>query len=323
MNLKVLARIAVTVALLAWLFFTINFHEMGQVIRTAHPGWLLLGVAIYVGGMLAATWRWQILLSGMGIPQPFARLTRLFFVGCFFSMFLPSYVGGDMMKMVMLAPTVEKRAVAISSVLMDRVIGLAVVLAIGLLAALALPIVRTNPQVITALAITALAFIVGLTALVSRPVLTLGLRLLPGFLRTRLAEPLLRVHETLISLRHQPLAILGALGTSVLLQSAVSLSIYCAGRALNVGAPPIAYFALIPIASAIIVLPISINGLGVQDQVLVAMLGIVGVLPAQAAVLSLYLHVLRNGVGIAGGLVFAATRSREPASDAAPAQRQR
>ncbi|NJN17840.1 MAG: hypothetical protein HC822_16975 [Oscillochloris sp.] len=75
--------------------------------------------------------------------------------------------------------------------------------------------------------------------------------------------------------------------------------------------PLIAYFATIPIAVAITALPVAINGLGLQDNALILLFGTLGVTAAHALSLSIFLHAMRNGTGLLGGLLFALMRGRD------------
>ena len=45
-----------------------------------------------------ATWRWRVLLTAQGYPAPLRRLTASYLVATFFNNFLPSNVGGDVVR---------------------------------------------------------------------------------------------------------------------------------------------------------------------------------------------------------------------------------
>jgi uncharacterized membrane protein YbhN (UPF0104 family) len=158
----------------------------------------------------------------------------------------------------------------------------------------------------------------------SRPLLRVALRLLPRRLRERLGPPLTRAQELLLALYSRPGVLARMVGISILIQVCVCTSVACAGLAFGVRAAPGLYFAVVPVALAVTALPISINGLGVQDTVLQLLLGGLGVPASAALLLSIYLHALRNGVGLAGGLLFALTRRRggptipDPVGEARP-----
>lgn len=313
-----LIRIALTAVLLGWLFTQVDLAGVGAVLAQTRPGWLILAALANLGGVLLATWRWRVLLTGMGVPQGYRGLLRISLVGTFFSLFLPSSVGGDIMKMVLIAPGTRRREAAVSSVLIDRVVGMAVTILVGLLAIMFLPAVWGDAAVLGALAVAALGFCVGVTALFSRTLLRLVERLTPAFIWRRVGDRLLKVHQSIVELRGRPEVLLGAATISGLRQVAICTSVYCAGQAFGIAASPVAYFAIIPIALAITVLPIAINGLGLQDNALILLLGTVGVGAAEAISLSIFIHAMRYLTGLVGGLVFAAGRRGAPAPEPAP-----
>ncbi len=306
--LKSAVRIILSVALLAWLLMQVDLAGVGAVLGRASLGWLVAAAAVNATSLVCAAWRWQVLLGGMGVQRGFWALLRIVLVGTFFSMFLPSSIGGDVMKMVLIAPDMERREAAVSSVLIDRVVGMAVTIGIGLAAVICLPSVWGNTAVITALAGVTVAFCVGLAALFSRRLLKLLGWLMPGLIWRRVGGPLLRIHESVVGLRSRPDTLLTAAGISLLRQAAISLSVLCAGQAFGLSAGPVAYFAMVPISMAITALPIAINGIGLQDNALILLLGAVGVGAAEALSLSLFIHATRMATGLIGGLVFAAGR---------------
>jgi hypothetical protein len=113
-------RLVITAAMLAWIATRVDLGSVGAVLAQANPYWLVAGVAINLLAIVCAAWRWQTLLGGLGLRIRLPRLLRVVLSGAFFNMFLPSSVGGDVVKMVLIAPDMEQREDAVSSVLMDR-----------------------------------------------------------------------------------------------------------------------------------------------------------------------------------------------------------
>jgi glycosyltransferase 2 family protein len=310
--IKNLIRIVMTCILIGWLVMRVDFSSVGAIFARSHMGWLAAAGAINLLAIFCAAWRWQVLLRGLDIVVGFFHLLRIVFVGAFFSMFLPSSVGGDLMKMVLISPEIKQREAAVSSVLMDRVVGMAVTLLVGLLAVLLLPSVWGNNIVLSALGAVSLAFGFGLVTLFSKTLISVISKLVPGLIWRRVGGMVMRVHGSLMTLRGRPGILLAAAAIALLRQVVICLSVYCAGQAFGIDAGLVAYFALIPVSMAITVLPIAINGLGLQDNALILLLSTVGVTAAQALSLSLFLHIMRNGVGLLGGLIFALIRHRLP-----------
>ncbi len=303
-------RLIFTLVMVAWIISQVDLRSVGEVLAQARLPWLILGVAVNLISVLMASWRWQRILVGLGVIKPMLSVMRLVLIGAFFNMFLPSSVGGDVMKMVLIAPDVTRREVAVSSVLMDRVIGLAVTIGVGLVAVLLLPRIWSEPAVIITLSLAVAVFCVGVITIFNRELIDFVGRIIPGVIWNRVGPLILRVHESLMVIGRSPRTLLETMGISVLRQIAICLSVYCAGLGFGLEIPPLAYFATVPIAVAITALPVAINGLGLQDNALIFLLATVGLSAPQALSLSIFLHALRNGIGLLGGLIFAVTRNQ-------------
>lgn len=310
-------RLIVTAAMLAWIFNQVDLRSLGGVMAQADLRWIILGMAVYSLSVVFAAWRWQRVLAGLGFVQRLPRMVRLVLSGAFFNMFLPSSVGGDVMKMVLIAPDVSRREVAISSVLMDRVIGLAVTIGVGLAAVLLLPQVWGEPAVLATLALAVIVFCIGMVTIFNSGLIDLAGRIAPKFIWKRLGDTILRVHESLMLVAQNPQILLQTSAISVLRQLVICLSVYFASLAFGMTVSPIIFFAAVPIAVAITALPVAINGLGLQDNALIFLLGATGVTAVEALSLSIFLHALRNGIGLLGGVIFAFTRHAHAAEIAA------
>jgi hypothetical protein len=216
------------------------------------------------------------------------------------------------MRILMLAPDVERREAAFTSVLMDRVVGMATTIGIGILATLMLPVAWSNPAAIATLVVAAVVFFVGVYVLFSRRLFRLLNRLTPAFIWGKVGSTLSRVHTSLIALRERPATLIAATGISVLRLLAMVVAVFFASQSFSINASLLAFLALMPISLALTTLPISINGLGLQDNTMVLLLATVGVTAAQAVTLSLFLHAMRNLYGLLGGIFFALERRRTP-----------
>jgi uncharacterized protein (TIRG00374 family) len=89
-----------------------------------HTGFLLGGLLALVTAVLLTFVRWYVLVRAQGLPFRAADALRLGLLGFFFNNFLPSSVGGDVIKAAFLAREQSRRTVAVATVIMDRVIAL-------------------------------------------------------------------------------------------------------------------------------------------------------------------------------------------------------
>ena len=87
---------------------------------TASVPWLVAALALYLAMILASAWRWGLLLGAQGIPFTFGRLTSSFLVATFFNNFLPSNIGGDVIRIADTAPAAGSKTLATTVVLIDR-----------------------------------------------------------------------------------------------------------------------------------------------------------------------------------------------------------
>src|SRR4051795_7623865 len=128
------AKAGISVALL-WLLFTrVDVNRLWLAARQASPSWLLAALAVYTGMTLASAWRWGLLLKAQHLDFRFRWLTASFLVATFFNNFLPSNIGGDVIRIADTAPAAGSQTLATTVVLIDRglgLIGLVLVAALG------------------------------------------------------------------------------------------------------------------------------------------------------------------------------------------------
>jgi glycosyltransferase 2 family protein len=136
-------RLAIGIALIAILVRAIGWSSIRSAIAPVreHPVWILAALGLTFLGLLAGVVRWHFILRTLRLPTPFGRTFQGFFIGQFFNAFLFGACGGDLARAIFAAHDhSEKRAEAVTSVFLDRAIGLVVTLLFG--CALLLPRLR-------------------------------------------------------------------------------------------------------------------------------------------------------------------------------------
>jgi glycosyltransferase 2 family protein len=240
-------------------------------------------------------WRWRQVLAASGVEVSVSTALRQYFIGIFLNNFFPSTVGGDMAKIFYLGREHGYRPIA-ASIVLDRL------LSIGLLAVLATVMYWMAPDpspqfAVTRWFVTAIAVcLVGGLVLAARGTGGLPKRLAPfGSLAVGLAERAQRFrYDMAAAARHPTIVFQSAavVGTYFFTLTAV----YRAFLLLNTTAHP-AYLTLltaVTTASLLSNIPISVNGLGLREQLHAILLQPLGV-PREAAVaisLLLFAHLL-------------------------------
>jgi uncharacterized membrane protein YbhN (UPF0104 family) len=99
--------------------------ELFSALRRVSIGYFLAAIVALSISRLFAAARWHILLRSAGVEINFLRSIMLTFTGNFSSNFLPTTIGGDMVRLAGAMQLGYDRAVCIASLVADRLIGLA------------------------------------------------------------------------------------------------------------------------------------------------------------------------------------------------------
>src|SRR4030042_7008902 len=116
-------KVAVSLALLAYLLSIPDLAALEERVRSADLLLLAAAVGSYVAMLVLATWRWQVLLEGLGVAAPLRRLTASYLVATFFNNFLPSNIGGDVVRVRDGSPVTGATAASLAVVGIDRILG--------------------------------------------------------------------------------------------------------------------------------------------------------------------------------------------------------
>src|SRR4051794_12046668 len=259
-------KVLVSVGLLYLLFRRVDVSRLWEVARQASLGWLATAIVLYFVMILASTWRWRVLLRAQHVELPYSVLTRSFLVATFFNNFLPSNIGGDVIRITDTAKVAGSRTLATTVVLIDRGLGL---LGLALMAATGASLMhhmvmgRIGPGILWA------GF--GLGAVIATPAL-----LFPEVV-TRLLQPLRVFHQewvdarlekltfALTKFKETPAALAGCFAGAIVVQ-AILVGFYLAiARSMHI---PIGFAELaviVPVSFIVQMVPLSVNGSGVRD----------------------------------------------------------
>lgn len=308
-----LLKVFVSIALLYFIFSNLDTQALFHVIRTANPWWLLAAVTSVLTGVFLRSVRWGILLNAIGVRVPIGELVSIYFIGFLFNNLLPSGLGGDAIRVLELNRHSQRGADAVTSVLVDRFIGLSALQMIALFALLV--DWGSVPPAVSYFTIAIFSIgLVGGVLLINRPLyLTLQNRI--GLFRA--ATGIRWVGKLFESFQRYPLPALGrAYLVSLVFNCTLILTNFCIGQGLGSQAKLVHYAVFIPITSLVLVIPISFAGLGVRETAYKQLFGQVGV-PAEVAVsMSLLYYVFGNIVtGIIGGVIYLTRSAREIVSE--------
>lgn len=310
-SLSTLVKVVVTLALYVAVFYTIDVHAFWERLQAAQFGWVAFGIVVYAAGQSLSAWRWWVLLRPVGLQVRYLRMVTFYFIGMFFNFFLPTIVGGDAVKAILLSHETGAPARATMSVFMERNLGLLALLTVATVAAFVAPPVAVKGFSLLHLTLLLLAgFIAANVVLADRRAYHLIdylVALTPlGRIRSRAAS----LYDAVLPYRARRWrgVVAVAIAQSFLFQAVVILVVFLNAKALDHEIPVSALAVFVPLISLAGMLPISVNGLGIREAMYLLLFDRIGV-PADVAVSLAVLYALVTfAASLPGGVVYALQR---------------
>src|SRR5919197_691091 len=267
-NVLLAVKISVSIILLSVLLSRIEIRRLWGIARHASIVWLMAAMALFFVNVLAATWRWHLLLSAQRVRVRMQTLFGSFLVASFFNNFLPSNIGGDVMRIADTAKPARSKTLAATVVLVDRGLGL---LGLVFVAALGATAAGSAHHAIGPIWPAWLWAGFLIATMVSAPAV-----LAPaGF--GRLLQPLTVIHpewvgdriDTMTAVlrrfRERPRALAGCFGGAVFVQATVVVFYFVVAYALHLNVSIWDLTVVVPISLVMQMLPVSISGFGVRE----------------------------------------------------------
>ena len=266
-TLTLLLKIVVSVGLLYLLLGRTDLSRLWSYVRNASAVWLAAALLLYLVMVLASGWRWRVLLDAQHVRVPIRWLINSYLVATFFNNFLPSNIGGDVIRIRDTAGPAGSKTLATTVVLMDRGLGLLGLLTIAAAGSSIASRIGGNPPILASMLWLALGAGVAASA---------AAVLLPGGV-ARLLSPLRLIHQewveerigrltgALTKFRNAPGALVACLLGAVVVQ-AVLVAFYAAiVHSMSIPVSVWHLAVIVPISFVVQMAPVSLNGFGVRE----------------------------------------------------------
>lgn len=279
------AKVVVSIGLLALVLQKVDLEAVLKVLGQADPLLVLLWYSMVPVTSFLAAWRWRILAPEIS----YLTALKYTWIGVFFGHVLPGSISGDIAKGVSLAlKDSGARSGLAASIVAEKVIGLAALLLFFDLACLVVYLLYgdSTPQ-IRRLALLALVLSLagGLGGAVAALAAARGGRLARGRegVIGRLADGI----ATAAALyRNKPSLLARAFLLSMVIHVINIAATYLSFLALRVDADLLFAAVVYPIVSIMLLIPISISGIGVRDATFAVLFGLFGLSAASGVALS-------------------------------------
>ena len=282
--------------------------------RRASVTWLVVALGIYAVNLLVSTWRWHLLLHAQEVAIRRRSLLGSFLVATFFNNFLPSNIGGDVIRISDTAGPARSKTRATAVVLTDRALGLMALVLVAATGASVAAAVHPAALPIWPVYLWAgfLAFVAAASPAVFAP---------DGF--GRMLRPLTVIHpewvgnridkltDVLSRFRARPGALASCFGWAIFVQATVVVFYFAVSYALHLNLSLSDLAVIVPLSFIAQLLPVSVNGFGVREATFSFYFTRVGQPLESALLISLVPQALIMICSLAGAAVFVSrTRAR-------------
>lgn len=298
--IRLLPRLIIAAGLTAYIFVRSRPREI--LAAGAGADWRPMGVAVMLvlADRTLMAYRWLVLLCTVEpeVRPPLAAIMRIFFVSTFVGTFLPASVGADAVRAYSTAKLGVPAEDAVASVLMDRLLGVASVVAMALLGLTLARNLTDSRAVLLALAVAGAVCLATILLIFSSTTAALVSQLANRLPFHQLRQAAGRVLGSVRKYVAHPVPLFNVLVCSIAVQALRVVQAYYLGRGLGIEAGLESYFAFIPVILLVMLLPVTFNGIGTSQAAFVWLFVPAGV-PAPAA---FALSVLFVALGIVGNL---------------------
>jgi uncharacterized protein (TIRG00374 family) len=315
-------KIGVSIALILYVFRRVPVAAVSAELASAQLGFVLLGFGMYLLAIIVNAAKWQVLLHAQEVRIPFPALLQFQFVGFFFNNFLPANVGGDVMRGYGLARYTDRTADAAVSVVVDRIIGLLAYMSTAVVAAF-VAVVLIGHQELRGIEWVAILVLVALTGFLGTLISRRIRALISAFFGLRLMSPLApmwdSVSKAFDSYRFRSRALVAAFGVGLLGIACTTLVNWLLSQSMGGGMSLLEILLFNPLIALVLMIPISIGGLGLSQNAYTFFYGLAGVPAYHALAVSLLLYFVQVVASLPGGVLWLRIRRRpagpEPGSE--------
>lgn len=296
-------RTVVSLLLISILLYIMRgkYGEIAHALRSTNIAVFALAVLAFTLATIVASFRMKLIIQAQDITINIKEASSLVFIGYFFNNFLPTSIGGDVVKAHYLSKHSRNTAGSYTSVFVDRLVGMVTMVFMAFAALLLVGANIVDRKISIAIYVITAISALGIFFLANKS-FAKRFSLLIKLIKP-MESKLRKIYDTANRYRHHK-----GLMIATFLISIISQLFYftCFGiLALSIGSriPVFDLFLKMPIVSIMTLLP-SINGLGVREGSTVVLFGpLIG--KENALAISILMLAVLLIMSIIGGIIYA------------------
>ncbi len=304
-------KFLVSGGLIYWLLRTIGWQEILLQLKDVNLIWIAAALLLFTVSHGLGSLQWRRLLHAENVFIPWCKTWGFYYIGLFFNNFLISGLGGDIFRMVNIKRYAKDSTAAVSTVFLDRAMGLFVMSTFAIFSA---------PWMISHLSVGKhlqgpLFILMGCWILIAlflfnhqfnRPFVWLIRKIMPRQIYARGSDIYYQIHE----FGKNGKLVLTVFAISVFVQGIRILTHYVLALSLGLHVSPVYFFLFVPVIAIMAALPISMGGLGVREQTGVLLFAAIDIAEPHAVSIEFMAYLIAVVTSLPGGLVFILRRQK-------------
>jgi uncharacterized protein (TIRG00374 family) len=301
-------RLLLSGVLLGCLFRMIDVEKTMALVKSADLMYVFYSFAFFVLIHFFLLIRWGVFIRALGLKAAVVNVVRFFFIGLFGNLFLPSSIGGDVIKTIGLCKNSQQKPKVVASVLLDRLSGFAGMVVVAIFTFVIGYRYINDITLLVSIGVMALVSTTLVLVLFNERLYAFCCRIFDPF--PQIKKGLMHVHYDIVLLKGHYQALFQSVGLSCLGQIVLAVIWYLLAKALHQDISFIYFLIFVPLICVVSALP-SIGGLGVREAGATLLLARVGVDSGVSLSISLFNFVFMVLMGVIGGIVFIATKTSQ------------
>ncbi|MDA8025291.1 MAG: lysylphosphatidylglycerol synthase transmembrane domain-containing protein [Actinomycetota bacterium] len=295
-------RIVVTIIT----FFTIATKvHLGWIGQIGQRGFGLLTIAFLatLAGIALSAFRWSGALNALKVKNKFSDLFKLQLVGLFASNFLPSTVGGDIVRARWLGRRSDQVAEGFASVIIERLTGWFVLPCLALIGIAVDPAMLHLGKVSGIIITIATATLTALLILITFTIFKKQVK--PEGRFKSLSAVISSLGNGIKQFREDPSSLVKLIAWAIAYQLSIVTAALFAASAIHISITWRELLVMVPTVAMLQVLPLTIGGIGIREGALVLMLQPLGIATTQAIEFGLVVYGINVLASLLGAPSFA------------------
>lgn len=300
---RYLLKLTVSCTIIAIILSRIDWAAFGETLSMADPA--LLGVAFVLLWVERAwaVYKWRFLLKAQQTHISLWTLFCIYNIGAFWGLFLPSSLSTDVVRGYYLSKNTADLDLSAASVVVDRMMGLFSLLFCCLVSVL---FYSAN------FASSIIEYVVFVTVLCVVAACAAYWEAVPRFLEQRIGffkhhaigVKLISMHRAFLNFKQYPMVMVQSFLYSLVLQLIRVFTLYITALAFQIDAEVVKFFIVVPLTVIVIMIPVSIGGLGVREGSFISLFALVGVGVNDSFAISGTNSVMVTLIGLMGGIFY-------------------